>query len=133
MPDKKGQPLKGEPGYETSARAKYAAKRPRKGEPGYETSARAKSNAKQPRKGDPGFETSARAKSNAKNNAKVQKRAREEATERISKMPRRSEDVLTPEAAFEVSKMIMRKSATAIVPPPILKVLAKAFGIDELS
>ena len=121
MPDKRGRPLKGEPGYETSARAK----------------SNAKNNAKQPRKGDPGYETSARAKSNAKNNAKnnakVQKRAREEATERISKMPRRSEDVLTPEAAFEVAKMILRKSATAIIPPPILKVLAKAIGIEELS
>ena len=117
MPDKRGRPLKGEPGYETSARAK----------------SNAKNNAKQPRKGDPGYETSARAKSNAKNNAKVQKRAREEATERISKMPRRSEDVLSPEAAFEVAKMILRKSATAIIPPRILKVLAKAIGIDKLS
>ena len=125
MPDKRGRPLKGEPGYETSARAKSNAKnnakRQVKGDPGYETSARAKSNAK------------SNAKNNAKNNAKVQKRAREEATERISKMPRRSEDVLTPEAAFEVAKMILRKSATAIIPPPILKVLAKAIGIDELS
>ena len=97
MPDKRGRPLKGEPGYETSAVAKNHAK------------------------------------NNAKNNAKVQKRAREEATERISKMPRRSEDVLSTEAAFEVAKMILRKSATAIIPPPILKVLAKAIGIDELS
>ena len=97
MPDKQGWPLKGEPGYETSARAK------------------------------------SNAKNNAKNSAKVQKRAREEATERISKMPRRSEDVLSPEAAFEVAKMILRKSANAIIPPPILKVLAKAIGIDELS
>ena len=101
MPDKYGRLRKGEPGYETSAVAKYNAKY--------------------------------NAKNNAKNNAKRKKRAREEATERISKMPRRSEDVLTPEAAFEVAKMILRKSATAIIPPPILKVLAKAIGIDELS
>ena len=117
MPDKEGRPLKGEPGYETSSRAKANAKRIEK----------------RLRKGEPGYETSAVAKNIAKSNAKVQKRAREEATERISKMPRRSEDVLTPEAAFEVAKMILRKSATAIIPPPILKVLAKAIGIDELS
>ena len=101
----------------------------RKGEPGYETSAVAKNNAKN----NPKNNAKNNAKYNPKKNAKVQKRAREEATERISKMPRRSEDVLTTEAAFEVAKMILRKSATAIIPPPILKVLAKAIGIDELS
>ena len=101
MPDKQGRLRKGEPGYETSAVAKYNAKN--------------------------------NPKNNAKYNAKVQKRAREEATERISKMPRRSEDVLSTDGAFEVAKMILRKSASAIIPPPILKVLAKAIGIDELS
>ena len=45
MPDKRGRPLKGEPGYETSAVAKSNAKN------------NAKNNAKRLRKGDPGYET----------------------------------------------------------------------------
>eukprot|EP00900_Chrysochromulina_parva_P011663 jgi/Chrpa1/20498/Chrysochromulina_OHIO_Genome00023272-RA len=117
MPDKRGRLLKGEPGYETSAQYKKNAKRLKKGEPGYETSALAKSNAK----------------FNAKNNAKKQERAREEATERIAKFPNLVEDVLSPEAAFDVAKTILEKQATAIVPMPILEALAKEIGIDDVS
>jgi hypothetical protein len=72
MPDKRGRPLKGEPGYETSTRAKNIAKN------------NAKNKAKRLKKGEPGYETSAYFKKNAKNNAKKQERARKEATERIS-------------------------------------------------
>ena len=129
MPDKRGRPLKGEPGYETSARAKYNAendaknnaKRLKKGEPGYETSAKAKYNAKN------------NPKNNAKNNAKRQERAREEATERIAKFPNRVEELLSPEAAFDVAKTILETQATAIVPMPILEELAKEIGIDDVS
>ena len=129
MPDKRGRPLKGEPGYETSARAKYNAendaknnaKRLKKGEPGYETSARAKYNAEN------------NPKNNAKNNAKRQERAREEATERIAKFPNRVEELLSSEAATDVAKTILEKQATAIVPMPILEALAKEIGIDDVS
>jgi hypothetical protein len=121
MPDKRGRPLKGEPGYETSTRAKNIAKN------------NAKNKAKRLKKGEPGYETSAYFKKNAKNNAKKQERARKEATERISKFPGLVEAVLSPEAAFDVAKSILEKQATAVIPMPILKELYKEIGVDDVS
>ena len=65
--------------------------------------------------------------------AKKQKREREEATERIAKFPNRVEELLSSEAATDVAKTILEKQATAIVPRPILEVLAKEIGIDDVS
>ena len=76
-------------------------------------------------------------KSNPINNpiqyAKRKKREREEATERIAKFPNRVEELLSPEAAFDVAKTILETQATAIVPMPILEELAKEIGIDDVS